>query len=142
MIWIWLALIDAIVGHPFETAGFLGSGLGSIFLQRGASPPAWLGVLIFTVFHFAIWILVGIIIVATIRSDDGAPGVVLWPPVSVLLLQVGFTGWAVMLAQGPLGRHAWPAIIGGELLGWVALAWYLVRRDPGLWQRMEHDAET
>lgn len=142
VIWLWLALLDAIAGRPFETAGLLGGGIVSVVLPPGAAAPEWLGVVLFTAIHVLIWVIVGTVVLATVRGDDRVPGVVMWPVVSVVVLQAGFFGWAAMLAQGPLGRHAWPAIIGGEIAGWIALAWYLVHRYPALPQRLKHDAET
>lgn len=142
VVWLWLALVDAIAGNPFETAHVMGGGVVSVVLSPGGLAPEWVGVVVFTIIHFAIWIIVGTVVLATIRGDDQAPGVVLWPMVTVLVLQVVFVGWAAMLTQTRLGSRAWLAIIGGELLGWVALAWYLVRQYPAMLQRITHDAES
>jgi hypothetical protein len=139
-IWLWLLAVDAIAGRPLHTPGTIGRGLLGIILP-GAHTALWADVLAFTLVHYALWALFGTLIVRAVVVDVRPPGVLLWAITILVLLQLVFLGITEILAQTALQRYAWPAIFGGNLVGWLVAGSYLLRRHPELPAEFRRDGE-
>jgi hypothetical protein len=130
-IWLWLLVSDMHSRTPFSTPAFLGRGLLSI-----DAPGAWLpmaaGVVAFTVAHYALWIAVGTLVMGAVRRAARTPSVLLGVTLLLILMQFLFFAIADILAQGRLGAAAWRDLVIGDVIGWAAVAWYLVRTHPEL----------
>ena len=140
-IWLWLLAVDVIAGPPLHTPGTIGGGLLGIMLP-GAHTALWADVLAFTLMHYALWALFGTLIVRAIVVDGRPPGVLLWAITILVLLQLVFLGITEILAQTTLRRYAWPAIFGGNLVGWLLTGLYLLRRHPELPGQWRRDGEA
>lgn len=130
VVWLWLFVIDAISGTPLSTSTFFGWGILSI---DGTSPlPTWAKVLAFTIFLYLVWILVGWFVARMVRAAPGQPTLLILVVVVIALLQLASVAAATTLSQVGLGRAAWTDFFVGELLGWVAVLWYIARHHPEL----------
>jgi hypothetical protein len=137
-IWLWLVVVDFILGTPMHTSGVLGRGLLGIILP-GARTAPWTDVLAFTVLHYALWALLGTLLVRAVAADRRQPGVLIFATFLVILLQLAFVPITVMLAQDALRRHAWPAIFGGSVIGFLTAGLYLRHRHPDLGARLRRE---
>lgn len=120
-IWIWIALIDVLVGHPFQTFELLG------------------GVALGTLAHYALNILYGIVLVSAARGSERAPSLIIALVFGLVMMEVAFAMLTIMLGQAGLGSLAWIRIFGGSLLG-LAIALALLSRRYPLATRL-HEAE-
>ena len=106
--WIWIALADAIAGQPFHTFARLG-GVGA-----------------FTVLHYALNILYGIVLVQALRGSQRAPSLFIAVIFGIVMMHVAFAMLTAILAVA-LGNIAWIQILGGSLVG-LAIATVLLNR--------------
>ena len=120
-IWIWIALIDVLVGQPFQTFELLG------------------GVVIGTLAHYALNILYGIVLVSALRGSEHAPSLIIALVFGLVMMEVAFAMLTIMLGHAGLGSLAWIRIFGGSLLG-LAIALALLSRRYPLAARL-HEAE-
>jgi hypothetical protein len=125
-VWIWLVVSDMHARTPFSTPAFLGRGLLGVD-ARGAPFPALAGIIVFTVAHYAAWMAVGTLIIAAIRRAARTPSLLVGLVLLLILMQFLFVGITAILAQGPLGAMAWRDLMIGDVIGWAAVAWYVLR---------------
>jgi len=122
-IWIWLALVDGLVGQPFHTFAVLG------------------GVVIFTALHFLLNVAYGIAIVAVIHASAREPRFLIAVWLGFFVIEFAFVMLTMLLSHAGLGELAWVRILGGNLIGAV-LGWsILARSHPVLEEIREADAE-
>jgi hypothetical protein len=140
-IWIWLFIVDVITGRLLYTPGRIGRDLLGIIFP-GVHTPLWADVLAFTLVHYALWALVGTLIVRAIAADARTPGVLLLVVFVLILLQLGFVGWTEILNETALRGSAWWAIFGGSLVGWLITGLYLRRHHPDLPAQLRRDSEV
>ena len=70
---VWFFIVDLIGGRPLFTPQILGAGLMSVF---GQSPePAAVNVIAYTIFHYAVFILVGMLAVFLVHAGERRPSV-------------------------------------------------------------------
>jgi hypothetical protein len=139
-IWLWLVVIDLIEGMPMHTSGVLGRDLLGIIVP-GASTPLWADVLAFSILHYALWSLLGTLLVRAIAADGRQPGVLIFASFLLILLQLAVLVTTAVLAQGALQRHAWPAILGGHLIGLLTAGLYLRHRHHHLWAMLVREGD-
>ena len=111
-IWVWIALVDAIAGQPFETFTLLG------------------GVVLFTVVHYALNIAYGRVIVSTVRGAETAPSLIIAMIFGFLMMEIAFAMVTLLLSQLGLGELAWVRIFGGSVIGMVVAVVLLSRSHP------------
>ena len=93
---VWFLIVDTVAGQPFFTPRVLGEGLQSIVAPE-ATMSAFAIVALYTVFHYAVFFIAGIVIF------------------SGSLYAMTFTGIRALGAITPLGGACWIA-------AWVLLA--------------------
>jgi hypothetical protein len=71
---VWFLIIDTVTGHPFYTPRLLGRGIISV-LGRAMPDTALTEVIGYTIVHYAIFALIGIIVVAIIHQSERTPGI-------------------------------------------------------------------
>jgi hypothetical protein len=108
-IWIWLALLDAIVGEPFHTFHVLG------------------GVLFFTMMHYVLNIAYGTALVAVLNSMLRQPSLIGAVTMGFLIIEFGFAMITILFSHVGLGELAWLRVFGGNLVG-LAVAFLVLRR--------------
>ncbi len=122
-IWIWLAIVDALVGQPFHTFTVLG------------------GALRFTAFHYLLNVVYGIAAVALIHASAREPRVLVAGLFGFFVIEFAFVMGTVLLSHAGLGQLAWVRVLGGNLIG-AALAWsILIRSHPLREELRQADAE-
>jgi hypothetical protein len=111
-IWVWIALLDAVVREPFHTFSVLG------------------GVVRFTVLHYAFCIVYGIVAVTIVHAAERQSSLIVGAALVFLLLEFGFVIASAILAQTGLGGMAWARILGGNVVGVVVAIVMLWGRHP------------
>jgi hypothetical protein len=111
-IWIWIALVDAIVGEPFHTFSVLG------------------GVARFTALHYVLCLAYGVVAVSVVHAATREASLIVGAAFAFFLLELGFVMVSAILSQVGLGRLAWVRILGGNAVGVVLTLLILWRRHP------------
>jgi hypothetical protein len=111
-IWAWLALVDVVAGHPFQTFATLG------------------GITVFTVVHYLLNIVYGVVIVSAVHGIAREPSLPLALVFGLVMLEIGIAMLTVLLSHLGLGELAWVRIFGGSLVGVAVAAFVLSRRYP------------
>jgi hypothetical protein len=127
---VWFFVVDVLGGQPMFTPRVLGEGLLSIF---GSSPePAAVNIIAYTVFHYAAFILVGILVVFLVHTGERMPSVLAGSLILFVAIELGFYGLVALLQESVLGNLAWYQILAGNLLAAVLMGTYIWRAHPAL----------
>src|SRR5688572_12565283 len=118
-IWVWLAVVDALVGRPFETFAALG------------------GITVFTVVHYLLNIVYGLAIVSAVHGAAREPSLALALVFGLVMLEIAIAMLTVLLSHLGLGELAWVRILGGSLVG-VAIALFVLSRRHPLASQLRH----
>lgn len=111
-IWVWIAGVDALAGEPFRTFGVLG------------------GVARFTVVHYLLCLLYGVIAVSVVHAAAREASLVVGAAFVFFLIEFGFVMIAAILSHAGLGQLAWVRIVGGNVVGAILTIVFLWRRHP------------
>jgi hypothetical protein len=111
-IWLWLAVVDAVAGQPFETFAALG------------------GITVFTAVHYLLNIVYGIVIMSAVHGTSREPSLALALVFGVVAFEIALAMLTVLLSHLGLGELAWIRIFGGSLVGLVIALVVLSRRHP------------
>ena len=111
-IWVWIALVDAVVGEPFHTFALLG-GLGR-----------------FTTLHFLLCLTYGVVAVSVVHAAAREASLMVGAAFAFFLLEFGFVMASAILSQIGLGGLAWVRILGGNVVGAALTVLLLWRRHP------------
>lgn len=112
VIWVFLAVVDAIAGHPFETFTTLG------------------GIAVFTAVHYVLNIIYGVVIVAAVHGTSREPSLALALVFGLVAFEIALAMLTVLLSHLGLGELAWVRIFGGSLVGMAIALFSLSRRHP------------
>jgi hypothetical protein len=127
---VWFFVVDLIGGRPLFTPGTLGEGLLSVF---GRSPETQaMNVIAYTIFHYAVFILVGIIAVILVHAGERMPSVLAGAMILFVAFELGFYGLVALLQESVLGSLAWYQILAGNLLAAALMGTYLWRAHPAM----------
>src|SRR4029077_17445046 len=111
-IWVWIALVDAIVGQPFHTFAVLG------------------GVARFTTLHYVLCLAYGVVAVSVVHAAARETSLIVGAAFAFFLLEFGFVMVSAILSQVGLGGLAGVRILGGNLGGAALTLLMLWRRHP------------
>ncbi len=133
---VWLFLVDVLVYHPFFTPAALGSAI-----LLGASTPDGIVVSVgivsaYTMLHVAAFIVVGVAFAWAANRIEQAPGMWLLGLMAFVGLEGLFVPTVGLLSEWVLGRVAWWAIGGGNLVAVAAMGWWAWRTHPLLRERL------
>ncbi len=112
VIWLWIALVDLVVGHPFHTFGALGGIVG------------------FTIVHFILCTVYGIVLMAVVHGTEDAPSAIFGLIFCSIIFEGAFAMLTGVLATITLGNSAWMALLGGNLIGAAVGFTLIVRTHP------------
>lgn len=129
---VWFFIIDAINGNLLFTPDLLGAGLLGILGTPSELDSTFMHVAIYTVFHYAAFALVGVLVAVVIHQASRTPGILAGFLVAFVVAQVGFYMLSALLSESPLGRLAWWQVFVGNLLAAALMGWYMWRRHPKL----------
>ncbi len=130
---VWFAVIDIVSGMPFHTPSILGAGLISV-LGKPPMMPDTVGfhVFMYTVFHYAVFAIVGIVIANIVHQSERTPAILAGFLVAFVAFELGAIGLTTLLTESRLGGMAWYQIFLANLLAAALMFWYMWRRHPGL----------
>ena len=110
--WAWLAVVDAIAGQPFHAFTVLG------------------GIAVFTVMHYLLNIVYGVVIVSGVHGAARTPSLTIALVFFFVMTEIAFAMITVLLSNLGLGELAWIGIFGGSLVGAAIAIIMLLRRHP------------
>jgi hypothetical protein len=118
-IWVWLVVVDAVAGQPFQTFAALG------------------GITVFTVVHYLLNIVYGVVVVSAVHGAAREPSVALALVFGLVTFEIALAMVTVLLSHLGLGELAWVRIFGGSLVG-VAVALFVLSRRHPLASQLRH----
>ena len=121
-IWVWLALVDLIVGEPFRTFNLLG------------------GIALFTLLHYLINIAYGVAVVSGIHGAAREPSLLIAVAFGFVIVQFALAMVTVLLSRIGLGQLAWVRILGGNVIG-AAIGFAILSRKHALREVMREAEE-
>jgi len=127
---VWFFVVDLIAGHPLYTPAVLGEGFSSIF--GPARETEAVNIILYTLFHYAAFILVGIIAVVIVHTGDRAPSVLAGSMILLVAIELGFYEMVMLIRQSVLGSLAWYQVLAGNLLAAGLMGTYIWRSHPAL----------
>jgi hypothetical protein len=131
---VWFLVVDTIAGHPLHTPRILGTALFSILGPPG-NEGASVHILAYTVFHYAAFIVIGIVAAALVHWSEREPTILAGLLILFVAFEVGFYGLTALLAEYlPIGDLAWYQVAAGNLIAAVLMGTYLWRMNPALRQ--------
>jgi hypothetical protein len=129
---VWFFIVDMVTGRPLFTPDVLGTGLLRIFGAPSTMDTTILHVALYTVFHYAIFAILGILIVAIVHQGERTPGILAGLLMLFVALQLGALGMTAMFTESPLGQLAWYQVFIANLLAAAAMGWWVWKRHPGV----------
>jgi hypothetical protein len=139
---VWFFFVDLIAGHPLFTPSTLGRGLLSILGPVPANQSTFVIVLVYTLFHYAAFIVLGMVAAMIVSLAKQEPSILMGFVVLFAAIEVVFYALVGLLSQAtPLGSLAWYNVMIGNLLAAGAMGVYLLRAHPGLREQFRHSIE-
>lgn len=136
---VWFFMVDLIAGAALFTPTTLGRGMLSIFGPVPAGQSAILLVTLYTLFHFAAFIVLGLVAAMIVNYANEEPSILLGFVVLFAAIEVGFYAFVGLLQQAtPLGSLAWYNVMIGNVLAAAAMGTYLFRAHPVLREQFAH----
>ncbi len=136
---IWFLVVDIVAGHALHTPDLFGHGLISILGKPPAMPDTMAThVLAYTLFHYAVFVLVGIILASIIHQSARTPAILAGLLVMFVMFELGAYELAGLLTESRFGGMAWYQIFIANLLATATMGWYMWARHPHL----KHDLNT
>lgn len=127
---VWLLIVDALNGRVLYTPSTLGYGLFTLFATTPSSTTA--SVIFYTVFHYAAFVAVGLLLVAGIHKARSHPSILALMLILFMCFQLGFYGLVALVAETRLGDLAWYQVGLANLVATVLMGGYLWRTHPML----------
>jgi hypothetical protein len=127
---LWFAVLDALNAGLLATPIMLGSSLATLF-QPGAAPGSAAAFVLYTLFHYALFIGIGLVFSWVISMAEKAPSALIGFFVLFVAFEVGWVGWTTVLAQG-FGELTWYQVFIANLIASAAMGFYMYRQHPAL----------
>lgn len=130
---VWFAVIDLVAASPFHTPDILAAGLLSVPGKTPMMPDSMaFRVVIYTIFHYATFAIVGIVLVKIVHQASRTPAILAGFLIAFVAFELGAIGLTTLLTESSLGGMAWYQIFIANLLAAGGMFWYMWRRHPGL----------
>jgi len=135
---IWFLILDSVAGRPLYTPALL----GWVLLSGGRAVPAVvtiapLPIAAYTAFHFAIFVVIGVLFAWLMNLFERFPIMFYVLLVLFLSLQAGFFAIDAAARTGMMVRlRPWTVIVG-NLLAAAVMAFYQWRRHPSVLKRID-----
>lgn len=132
-------IVDLSTGHLLLTPAVLGRALVSIIVPNVSPAHTAAFVIVYTLFHYAAFILVGILASLIVYTAYREPSVLIGFVVLFAFVEVGFYGLVALLSQAtPLGAFAWYDVLIGNIVAALAMGIYLWRMHPRMSESFRH----
>lgn len=138
---VWFGIVDTITGRPLYTPNFLGQGLVSVLGTPTIPDTTFVHVLAYTVFHYAAFVIVGVLLTVIVHQAERTPGILAGLVVALAIMTMGFYMIAAAFSSSSLGGLAWPQIFIANILAAVLMLGYLWRSHPKLGGHLRHALE-
>jgi len=127
---IWFGILDAFSGTLLATPIMLGASLATLFQGIGvpSNPAAFL---LYTVFHYALFIGIGLLLAWVAGKAEKAPSALIGFLGLFVAFQVGWVGWTTVLAQS-FGELAWYQVFLANVIASASMGYYMYRQHPAL----------
>jgi hypothetical protein len=130
---VWFLIVDVVAGHPLYTPNLFGRGLISILGKPPAMPDTMATHVIgYTLFHYAAFILVGVIVASVVHQSARTPAILAGFLVLFVICELGAYQLAGLLTESEFGGLAWYQIFIANLLAVGLMGWFMWVRHPGL----------
>jgi hypothetical protein len=134
---VWFLLVDIVAGAALSTPDLLGRSLLSLLGDEVALSPMW-NVLIYTVFHVAVFVVVGCVVSWIVAASAATPGALVGLLMLFVVFESGFYALTLFFSSdGGVRQLAWYNIGIANLLASVLMGRYLWRSHPELADRVE-----
>ena len=127
---VWFAILDAMRGELLGTPIMLGHALGSLFLQ-GDTPSKAAAFIGYTLFHFAIFCVIGYAFSWVVNSAEKVPSAFIGFAGLFVVFEVGWIGWTSVLSLG-FGDITWLQVFLANLIASGAMGAYMWQQHPSL----------
>lgn len=135
-------IVDLSTGHLLLTPAVLGRALVSVFVPNVSPDHTAAFVIVYTLFHYAAFIVVGIIASIIVYTAYREPSVLMGFVVLFAFVEVGFYGLVALLSLAtPLGAFAWYDVMIGNVVAAVAMGIYLWRMHPRMAESFRHSMD-
>ena len=140
---VWFFIFDALAGQPFFTPATLGHGLLDVLGKQPVQDDSMvIHVLAYTVFHFAAFMLVGLVTSLIVFLAQREPSILFGFLVLFVAFELGFYGLVGLLHQATaLREFAWYTVLAGNLLAALAMGWYFWRTHKELAEEFRHSLD-
>jgi hypothetical protein len=129
---LWFLVLDIINRHAFATPEALGRGLLRILGPQGSEGAA-VFVIVYTIFHFAAFILAGLLVAVIVHFAEREPGVLAGAMMLFVAFEIGFYGLSSALSESPMfGALGWAQVATGNLVAAIVMGTYMWRTHPEL----------
>ncbi len=136
---VWFGILDVVNAHPLFTPATLGRGLLSVFGAVSPDQGTLTFVLAYSVFHFGVFMLVGLLASLIVSLARFEPSILIGFVILFAIMEVGIYGLVSLLSVAtPLGSHAWLPIMIGNLLAAFAMGFYFWRKHAELEHELRH----
>ena len=130
---VWFAIIDILGAHPLHTPDILGAGLISVLGKPPMMPDTTaFHVFIYTVFHYVVFAIVGIILATIVHQSARTPAVLAGALIAFVAFELGAIGLTALLTETRLGGMAWYQVFLANLVATALMFWFMWRRHPAL----------
>jgi hypothetical protein len=128
---IWFLILDVTAGRPFYTPNLLGASLATLFGPDVTGDSMLMHVLVYTIFHFPVFIGVGILAAYLVHRSEANPSILAGFLILFVAFEVGWYGWTALLSES-WGSFAWWQVMGANLIAAAVMGTYLWRTHPQL----------
>jgi hypothetical protein len=134
---VWFLLVDAVSGQAFFTPLVLGEAVKGIVAPDQAL-SAFVIVALYTVFHYAVFLVAGIAIVALVHGSERQPAMLAGVVILFIAFEVAFYGFvAVLQLATRLEQIAWYQVGAANFVAAALMGRYLWTRHPELTARFD-----
>ena len=133
----WFLIVDVIAGQPFFTPLVLGEAVKSIVAPDNFASP-FVIVALYTVFHYAVFMISGIAIFALVHGSAQHIGLLAGMMMLFVALEVLFYGFVLVLQSAtPLEGLSWYQVGAANLVAAALMGRYLWMRHPELTHQLD-----
>jgi hypothetical protein len=138
---VWFLIVDSMSGRPFYTPAMLGTAMLSV-LGKPGSEGMLTHVLVYTLFHGAAFIGVGLVLAFFVHQAEREPEVLAALIILFILFELGFYIATALLAESEFfGRLAWYQVAIGNTIATLAMGVYMWKAHPKLRSELAHAYE-